>query len=152
MAGLNGTHTRSAAGSQCANWVWTSVVANQASTMPMTWPKPNGTAAGYSSATGHSASNRSAPWASGTNQLLRNRAQRLSKPARCISSPSNAPKPPPAELSSQSTLEGTRLGRYTCNASMSSDNREGIASALIQRQCAPCVRSTVTARKKPSGT
>jgi hypothetical protein len=81
----------------------------RASSRSSTWPSPNGTDAGNSSATGHRASSTSAPRESSTNQRSRKRLQRSIAP-RPFQHPgaSDAPSQAPARFSKRSTLDATR--------------------------------------------
>ena len=62
------------------------------------------------------------------------------------------PISPPRVLRSQSTLDGTRLGKNTCVVSMPNDNTVGTKNATTSTRREPPLRTATNALKEPKGT
>ena len=91
-------------GSQSRNGVSCKAWPSQYSARSNTCPRPNATDAGYSSATGHSASSTSVPRACGTNQRSRKRLQCAVSPSFITAQASSAPSALPVRGNSHSLI------------------------------------------------
>ena len=107
----SGMSAKSPSGSQISKGVPSSRSCSHSSRRSSTWPRLNGTAAGNSSAQGHSASSTRMPASPSPIHWLRKALQRATAPSFSSTSASTAPSRVPAALSTKSMLEGTRRGR-----------------------------------------